>query len=50
MELSPLPTPMHLRREEIVTMWFKEHGEAERPVNVRDFFEHLVAKHGYPES
>ena len=28
--------PMHLRREEIVTMWIKEHGEAERPVNVRD--------------
>ena len=50
MELSPLPMPMHLRRAEIVTMWIKEHGEAERPVNVRDLYMHLVAKHGYPES
>ena len=50
MELSPLPMPMHLRREEIVTMWFKEHGEAERPVYVRGLYEHLVAEHGYPGS
>ena len=42
--------PMHLRRAEIVTMWIKEHGEAERPVYVRGLYEHLVAEHGYPGS
>ena len=34
----------------MITAWFEAHGEAERPVNVRDQYEHLVEEHSDPGS
>ncbi len=35
---------------QVIEAWFEEHGKAERPVNVRDMYDRLVADHGYPGS
>jgi IS30 family transposase len=33
-----------------IDAWLAEHGRAERPVNSRDLYEHLVRVHGYVRS
>ena len=33
-----------------IDIWLGEHGRAERPVNARDLYEHLVRVHGYSRS
>ena len=35
---------------EAIGVWFEAHGQSERPVNVKDLHEHLIAEHGYAGS
>jgi len=35
--------------EAVITAWFAERADDERPVNVQDLWEHLVDEHGYTE-
>ena len=36
--------------EPVIDGWRAGHGDGERPVNVRDLFDHLVRAHAYPGS
>ena len=35
---------------QVIKAWFDAHGEADRPVNMREMYERLVSEHGYPGS
>jgi transposase len=35
---------------QVIKAWFDAHGEADRPVNVREMYDRLVSEHGYPGS
>lgn len=35
---------------EVIAAWYAEHRDDQRPVNVMELFEHLVAEYGYPGS
>lgn len=36
--------------EPAISAWFEAYGEAKRPVNVKDLYDHLIAEHGYAGS